>query len=269
MRPNFELPTAHAAVRSAIAAPPPPAHLPVRIGASEPNCAPLTPVQLAYEFGLEEFAMPTLRGLELPAVHLYLTRGHVLYCEGAPARYVYLVKSGLIQRTRFSEKIDRNLRTVAFAGPGELIGLPDRFSRHPESVSAIMDTHLLAVPLIEWRRLDAYTRVLDELVVRRLSAALMHDWKVAYKLRDLPLNARIVCGLSYLVGLTTGRDQRPTHLAMNLTWDVLAQWLGTRVDLLMPRLLRLERHGVLASRRNVIRSLNIARLNRLSPQPSG
>jgi hypothetical protein len=132
-----------------------------------------------------------------------------------------------------------------------------------------METHVLAVAAHGLEQPDADIRLAQELMLWRLSRTMMRNCKVIYRLHDLPLNARILSGLAYLMTLATGGSVEPdlgsTKQPLALDHDVLAQWLGVPLKLLKARLLRLERIGLLNCDDDAIRSIDLFTLAQLAP----
>ncbi|MES2088626.1 MAG: hypothetical protein V4532_01390 [Pseudomonadota bacterium] len=166
----------------------------------------------------------------LETIRLELMPGDELYACGTVARYAYIVESGLVQCVgpRYGDGHDLP-GSVGFASAGELVGLYDQQERRSESVSMVTRGTLLALPLDELKHTQASSPQLDELIARRMCLAMKRDWRIVYRLRDLPPDKRTAAGLAHLVYLAApeglkGADEQtlPTDLSM----AVLRRWLG-------------------------------------------
>lgn len=170
----------------------------------------------------------------LETIRLELMPGDELYACGTVARYAYIVESGLVQCVVPRRGDGHDLAgSVGFASAGELVGLYDQQERRTESVSMVTRGSLLALPLDELKHTQASSPQLGELIARRMCLAMKRDWRIVYRLRDLPPDQRTAAGLAHLVYLAApdglkGADAQT--LPVDLSVAVLRRWLGLSVD---------------------------------------
>jgi CRP-like cAMP-binding protein len=181
---------------------------------------------------------------------LELTPGDALYAQGTTASYIYIVERGLMQCLGRPADGQRDpLGPVSFVGTGGLIGRHDQHGRRPEAAVAVTRTHLLGLPQSDLQQLQATAPALAALITRRLSQSLMGGLRVAYRLRDLPVAARILAGLSHMAQASAAVPDAltavQTTLPMMLASATFAHWLGLPLSKLSPYLAQLENAQVL------------------------
>lgn len=207
----------------------------------------LTLNQLSRFLGGLGIAAGDLHGA-LEATRLELMPGDELYAQGTVARYAYIVESGLVQCVGHQGDGGDFPGLVGFACAGELVGLYDQQERRSESVSMVTRGTLLALPLDGLKYTQGASPQLAELIARRLCLATKRDWRIVYRLRDLPPDRRAVAGLAHLVYLAAP-DGQPTGgggaMQIDLRVAVLRRWLGLSLNELMDRLEALEHDAAL------------------------
>ncbi len=176
-----------------------------------------------------------------------LAPGDLLFAAGARATYTYFIEHGLLQSV--STLNDRRVSpsAVSYFGPGKLVGLLDPLSQQRlDSVRAVVPTRLLAFSLQDMQALKGECPAMQGLVSRSVSSTLKHEWRTAYRLRDLPPYTRIVAGLTHLIKLARP-DSSPDDTEASLAWaveeDVFGQWLGLDADDMEACLAQLARYG--------------------------
>lgn len=189
----------------------------------------------------------------LLAISLDIDAGSTLYQADTPAAYAYRVEHGLLERRRrdFDAGPDGALPgAVGYAGTGDWLGLQTLAQRHVDAVRAVVPSRLLAVPLDALDAWQARSPVLAELLTRSSSQALRDDWRLDYRLRDLPPYARTVAGLSHLLHqLRPARTPEAMDAGgtdeLQIELPALARWLGLELAELKVNLDRLQRYGCL------------------------
>jgi CRP-like cAMP-binding protein len=192
------------------------------------------------------------------AVHLSLRPGDMLYTQGSHSHYAYILESGVMQCSRAQDNGTPVWGTMRYAGTGDWIGLYDRPARRPESTCAVTHASLLALPVNDLRDMAASSSIMAELIARSSSMALKRDWRVAYRLRDLPSYTRAVMGLVYLMHLadpTGSRTDGASTMTVQLDSALFGQWLGLLSDDLTQCLTKLQRYGALKTQNGSIVAL--------------
>jgi CRP-like cAMP-binding protein len=181
------------------------------------------------------------------AVRLYLSPGDVLYAQGSPSAYVYMLESGLVQCRSHSQGFG-GPDAASYVGASEWTGLFGGHGLHLESVEAAAHTSLLALPIGELVALSASSPPTAALLSRCRSLALTRDGRMASSLRDLSPYARTVVGLIHLVHMIDPQPEAGQHesrIWVALDVAMLAHWLGLGLSQVQPYLWQLQRVGAL------------------------
>lgn len=197
-------------------------------------------------------------GDDLCLIRVQLEPGDVLYAQGARPTYAYIVESGLIQCERERTEDERSPDAVSYAAAHDLFGHQVSQRQRREGARAITRATLLALPVDDLQDMEARSPLLAELIARPRGHALIRDWRMVYRLRDLPPYARTVAGLSHLIGLAKpGRDPVDPQATLQVVIDVqsLRRWLGLTAEDLDKSLVQLQRYGALVRRKDQIISL--------------
>jgi CRP-like cAMP-binding protein len=171
-------------------------------------------------------------------------RGEI-FMEGAPAHWVYLVKSGHVKIVRHS-KTGKDV-VLELLGPGEIFGGVAAMEKrpYPASAQATEATVVLKIPadpviaLVE--RHPAFMKEMALMIGRRLRAA--HD-SVASLAVD-PVEARLAATLLRLANREGMRSDRGITLPFHLTRQSLADMTGTTVETAIRILSRWLREGLI------------------------
>lgn len=200
---------------------------------------------------------------------IQLDAGAILYEPGKHGEHAFVILSGVVARQQASES-QSGVRcapsSIALSGAKEMIGLHLGSDLRPENATAVTKAILLALPIKALQALVPSSTLINDLLMRTAGAALLRDWRVSYRLRDLPAFARTVAALSYLANLAefrpamTGSDGT---IALSMPVTNLATWLALDVTALQTELKRLERYGVVSTFEEAIRWLDPIKLETL------
>lgn len=247
------------------------------------EAVPLSHAQLASLLDMGHLMNAYPENIEIPARRMRLAAGDMLYVSGEASQDVFIIESGVLQRTRMAltpapPSQPSHPEMVAYSGAGELIGLHLQKAARPESAFAITDAVVLALPIKAIERMPQGIGLLSDMLVRPVSATLIRDWQVAYKLRDLGANERTVAGLRHVATLCGAfsphapgapRARMAPALNLSLSEDALTTWLGLDPAVLHRELDRLSSHGVIAMRGSQITRINLFSLRALSCSAAG
>lgn len=192
----------------------------------------------------------------LPLTRVHLMPGDVLYAAGSPANYGYIVERGVLQCVRqTSPDAGDAVRHVAAGG---LLGVGGFARARHETVRAITEVSLLAMPMDVLQQLESESPLMRELMARPLGQGLMQDWRMVYRLRDLPPYARTVAGLGYILDLIGqfdpgADDESSVPVAIEIA--NLACWLGLSENALTACLRQLYRYDAMQWRDGFVRAL--------------
>lgn len=192
----------------------------------------------------------------IDARRLRLAPGDRLYSHDDAPKHIFLIETGVFQRSRMALADMPRVQAshpevIAFCGAGELLGLHLRKATRQESASAITASTVLALAIDSIERIPDGSGLLSDMLVRPVSAALIRDWRLAYRLRDLAPAERTLEGLSHVADLagTPLRDCRDGQaLEVALPVEVLAAWLGLGAAVLGQALDSLVRRGIIVMR---------------------
>ncbi|GAA3888573.1 Crp/Fnr family transcriptional regulator [Streptomyces sedi] len=177
-------------------------------------------------------------------------RGEVVVLEGAPARDVILVESGLVKVTTVSA--NGYTSVLAVRGPGELLGELSCLDGGPRSatVTALGAVRGTVVPGERFRRLLAAHGALALAVLRSVAVRLRDSDRLRAEHGAYPAGVR-VAGVLWEMAVRHGRPVAgpPGALAVRVTQQELAGAAGTSRESLVRALGELAAEGLIVRRR--------------------
>ncbi|MDO9005806.1 MAG: hypothetical protein Q7V20_20375 [Aquabacterium sp.] len=171
--------------------------------------------------------------ITLPCNEMQLDAGALLYEPGKHSEQAFVILSGVLARQQASD-----VKSGARCGPSS----------------------------IALQAMAPSTTLINDLLMRTAGAALLRDWRVSYRLRDLPAFARTVAGLSYLASLAEFKPAMMDSdgaIALVMPVSNVATWLALDREVLKTQLKRLERYGVVSTFEEAIRWLDPIKLEAL------
>jgi CRP/FNR family transcriptional regulator len=159
-----------------------------------------------------------------------LRAGQVIYIEGEPAEYVYLLAEGWVKATRITRQ--GREQAMMFLQPVDVFGDIAVFTGqpYPGTVVALEDVLLYAIPAHTILDLVARYPALALLVIRRMGARVLHYINLVEDLSLRSVEARLANTLLQHAELRAGQLVVPRrHWA---TFDEMAVRLGTVRDVL-------------------------------------
>lgn len=169
-----------------------------RTGRSRPTAAAALPTVLRSQYlsdAVRERLQPLVTWLRVDA-------DAVLFEAGAPARYLYVVHSGIVRLTRGVD--DLGELTVWLAGPSDIVG--DAAARSPEEATYRVTAHALGDVVVARLHADdvrdamqellELREALHELIANRAEIAMRQAYAIAY----LPVTNRLAGVLDNLAG---------------------------------------------------------------------
>ncbi|MBN1666646.1 MAG: Crp/Fnr family transcriptional regulator [Anaerolineales bacterium] len=188
--------------------------------------------------------------IAVAAIQRRLRAGQVIYVEGEPAEYVYLLAEGWVKATRITrqgrEQAMMFLQAVdVFGDIAVFTGQP-----YPGTVVALEDVLLYAIPAHRILDLVARYPALALLVIRRMGARVLDYINLVEDLSLRSVEARLANTLLQHAELRAGHLVVPRrHWA---TFDEMAARLGTVRDVLSRTLRALEQEALLEVQRSEI-----------------
>jgi CRP-like cAMP-binding protein len=205
---------------------------------------------------------------KLPCEEIQLNAGVSLYEQGHHVRQAFVILDGVFARQQKSNAKSAAMpgpSPIALSGERELIGLHIGLTQRPESVTAVTKATVLALSIKALQTMVPSSTVAHDLLMRTAGAALFRDWRVAYRLRDLPAFARTVAGLSHLASLAGVKplaSRADGTIALTLPLPCLSAWLDMDMEALCTQLKHLARCGVVSTSTNAIEWLDPIKLEK-------
>lgn len=169
--------------------------------------------------------------------------GQVIYIEGEPARYVYILENGWVKSTRMTH--EGREQGLLFLRPVEIFGDIAVFTdkTYPGTVTALEKVDVWVVPAEQILELVRSHADLALAVIRRLSERVLHYVGLVEDLSLRSVEARLAHTLLRYAVLHEGQLQVPRREWT--TFDEMAVRLGTVRDVLSRAMRTLEGEGLL------------------------
>ncbi|GER80251.1 MAG: Crp/Fnr family transcriptional regulator [Anaerolineae bacterium CFX3] len=176
--------------------------------------------------------------------------GQVIYIEGEPAEFFYLLERGWVKATRMSR--DGREQAMLFLEAGEIFGDIAVFSgtTYPGTVVALEDVDAWALPAGELLELTQQFPALAMAVIRHLSDRVLHYISLVEDLSLRNVEARLANTLLQHAEAHGGQLIVPRRDWT--TFDEMAVRLGTVRDVLSRGLKTLESEGLLRVEKQAI-----------------
>lgn len=184
------------------------------------------------------------------AVQRRFREGQVIYLEGEPAEYVYLLESGWVKAMRITPQ--GREQAMMFLQPVEVFGDIAVFTgrTYPGTVVALEDVVVWAIPAQTILDLISQHPPLALAVIRHLGERVLHYVNLVEDLSLRSVEARLANTLLQHAELRAGRLVVPRRHWT--TFDEMASRLGTVRDVLSRALRSLEGEGLLEVKRREI-----------------
>lgn len=152
-------------------------------------------------------------------------QGATLLYEGAPAKTVYVLRSGSLKCARTLE--DGYEQVLSFAQPGELLGFEALYCGHqPISIVALEDVSAYALPMIGLQVLRQECAALDQAVQMALSRQLVCAAGTAEMMAAAAADARLARFLLWLSARMAEAGRSPRRLLLRMCRRDIASLLG-------------------------------------------
>lgn len=180
--------------------------------------------------------------------------GQVIYVEGEPADYVYILERGWVKSTRMT--LEGREQGLLFLRPVEIFGDIAVFTEtpYPGTVSALEMVDAWAVPATQTLALVKAHPDLALAVIRRLSERVLHYVGLVEDLSLRSVEARLAHTLLRYAELRDGQLQVPRREWT--TFDEMAVRLGTVRDVLSRAMKTLEAEGLLRVEKHAIQLID-------------
>ncbi len=188
-----------------------------------------------------------------------LKRGEHLFQLNTPFKSIYAVHSGSIKTYVPTE--DGNEQITGFHLPGELLGL-DAISprRHPCAAKALETTTLCEIPYEKLGELTQLIPSLQHHLLSIMSQEILHDHSLLTLLGKRSAEERLAALLLSLSERYRQRGFSPTELALSMSRNDIANYLGMVVETVSRLFTRFQEEGVLQVARKEVRILSLEKL---------
>ncbi len=145
--------------------------------------------------------------------------------EGAPAHFVYVLRSGSMKRIRSLE--DGYEQVLSFAQPGELLGFDALHNgQQPSTVVALEDATVCALPVQEYRALRLQCPALDQALQVALSRQLVRAAGTAEMMAAVASDVRLARFLLWMSLRMDEAGRSPRRLLLRMGRRDIASLLG-------------------------------------------
>ncbi|HEY0721654.1 MAG TPA: fumarate/nitrate reduction transcriptional regulator Fnr [Gammaproteobacteria bacterium] len=185
-----------------------------------------------------------------------LKRGEHLFQLNNSFKAIYAVHSGSIKTYVPTE--DGNEQITGFHLPGELLGL-DAISprRHPCAAKALETTTLCEIPYDKLGELAKQLPTLQHHLLSIMSQEILHDHSLLTLLGKRSAEERLAALLLSLSERYRQRGFSPTELALSMSRNDIANYLGMVVETVSRLFTRFQEEGVLQVERKQVRILSL------------
>ncbi len=204
---------------------------------------------------LQEETQQAIMAVALPC---HFEAGQVIYLEGEPAEYAYILESGWVKATRIT-RAGRE-QGLLFLRPVEIFGdiAVMAGTPYPGTTTALEPVEAWKIPAAALLGLVRAHPDLAMVVIRRLSERVLHYVDLVEDLSLRSVEARLANSLLRNAELADGRLIVPRRAWA--TFDEMAVRLGTVRDVLSRALKTLEGEGLVQVEKQTIVLLNPAGL---------
>jgi CRP/FNR family transcriptional regulator len=203
-----------------------------------------------------------------PPVPLRIRRHQPLAVEGSEARHLFLVQAGDFKVSRTAE--DGYEQVLDFPGRGELLCL-DALSahRHENSVHALEDALVLAIPLADLRSLRVASPTFDEQLQAAMSEQWMRIGEVAWLMAAVGADRRTARFLVQMSRRMAARGFSAHRLRLRMSRRDIAAHLGLAHESISRAMTSLAAAGLLDVRCRELEILDVPGLQRFARSTRG
>ncbi len=184
------------------------------------------------------------------AVFRHFDAGQVIYIEGEPPTFVYILEKGWVKATRMSH--EGREQGMLFLRPVEIFGDIAVFTEttYPGTTTALEDVDAWAIPSLELLELVKRYPDLALMIIRKLSQRVLYYIGLVEDLSLRSVEARLAHTLLHHAELRNGQLVVPRRIWT--TFDEMAVRLGTVRDVLSRVIKALEADGYLRVEKKAI-----------------
>lgn len=190
-----------------------------------------------------DLPLDILRAISSETTPRHFDAGQVIYLEGEPAEFVYILERGWIKATRMSR--EGREQAMMFLHPVELFGDIAAFTGtvYPCTVTALEAVDAWSIPAPTLQRLIQQNPALASVIIKKLGGRVLHYIELVEDLSLKSVEARLANTL-----LQNAEEINGQLVVVRRTWTTfneMAVRLGTVRDVLSRALKTLEAEGLL------------------------
>lgn len=176
--------------------------------------------------------------------------GQVIYVEGEPATFVYILERGWVKATRMTH--EGREQGLLFLRPVEIFGDIAIFTEttYPGTTTALESVDVWAIPSLKLLELVQQYPDLALMIIRKLSQRILYYIGLVEDLSLRSVEARLAHTLLYHAELKNGQLVVPRRFWT--TFDEMAVRLGTVRDVLSRVIKSLEADGIIKVEKKAI-----------------
>lgn len=176
--------------------------------------------------------------------------GQVIYVEGEPANFVYILERGWVKATRMTH--EGREQGLLFLRPVEIFGDIAIFTEttYPGTTTALESVDVWAIPSLKLLELVQQYPDLALMIIRKLSQRILYYIGLVEDLSLRSVEARLAHTLLYHAELKNGQLVVPRRFWT--TFDEMAVRLGTVRDVLSRVIKSLEADGIIKVEKKAI-----------------
>jgi CRP/FNR family transcriptional regulator len=188
-------------------------------------------------------------------------RGQSLLLSGQPFEHLHLVLSGSFKSTL--NEVDGTQQIVAFPMRGDLIGLDaSQLGRYPVTVTALEESNVAMIPHRELVELALACPVLEDALLKAVSAELLRNYQAMRAMGALGAEARLARFLHDLGQRMARFGFSPRAFRLTMTRADIASYLGLSIETVSRAFTSLAARGLIEVSRRNVRIADVLRLAR-------
>lgn len=173
-----------------------------------------------------------------------------IFTEGSVKEAVFFIQDGLVKT--FKTDNDGQEQIVSFLASGDMFPHVGFFNDnpYPATAEAVMDTHLLAIPVQAFESLLLEMPALSIKALHVLGAKIVELQDKLQAITGQDVNQRVVSFLLKLAEQQGEKDQSPLFIDFPFTHEEFANFIGTTRETVSRIFNRLRKEGLIEMHRN-------------------
>ena len=201
-------------------------------------------------------------------LHVRVKAGRHVYLSNDKCEMIYLVYSGFLKNTWADT--NGNEKIIDFPMKGEMVGLDGiAHGRFANSLKALTDSELIAIPLDFCRRQNVEGEVFRNHIISVLSQQLVNEQKSSFMISALPVDAKVAKFLLSLSFKFKSLGYSEKSFLLRMSREEIGSYLGVSLETVSRTISGLCKIGVLKKDNRSIEIINFDALKKLKRLPLG